>query len=272
MRRLPQWAELPGTDEFIERCERVRSWSYMARAAAQAQLSGPIEPAGTAVFGGAQVWFAGNRARVHLLHADDLGQLPAIEAWLAAHELEALFDVLPTMACRPVVRVLGERGYRLVSWQPSLYRDLRAPIEHSDTTSDVDVRELAGDNVEFRETFLEGYEVPHEELASAAIAMEARWSAEGARRFIARIDGRPVAAATLVVFEGIARLANCATLPSARNSGAQTALIRERLRAAADAGLELAVSDARQGGGSLRNLSRASFAICAQITQWQKVS
>jgi ribosomal protein S18 acetylase RimI-like enzyme len=100
--------------------------------------------------------------------------------------------------------------------------------------------------------------------------MQARWHTERARRFLARIGGKPVAAATLVVIDGIARLANAATLPEARGMGAQAALIRTRLRAAAEAGLAVATSDARQGGGSLRNLARAGFTVCAQITQWSR--
>src|SRR4051794_15805167 len=94
---------LPGTDEFIEYCEHVRTWNYMLRAEAQAQLGPPIEPAGSAVFGSARVWFAGLRARVHLLGASSLEQLPALEGWLAERGLDAIFDVLPTLASRPVV-------------------------------------------------------------------------------------------------------------------------------------------------------------------------
>ena len=259
--------DLPGTDGFIERCEQVRAWNYVVRARAQARLAPPIEPADSAVFGAAQVWFAGTRARVHLLDEASLSHLPALEAWLAERNLRAQFDVLPVLACRPVALALGERGYRLVAWQPTLYRDLSVPIE-SDGGA-VQVQQLSSEDAEFRDTFMRGYEMRTAQSGAGAV-LEARWRAEGARRFLARIDGEPVAAATLVVFEGIARLANCATLPHARNSGAQSALIRARLRHASTEGLTLATSDARQGGASLRNLVRARFAISAHITQWQK--
>lgn len=260
--------ELPGTDEFITRCERVRAWNYVVRAEAQARLPPPIEPAGAAAFGGAHVWFSGDQARVHLLDEACLDQLPAIEAWLAERKLDALFDVLPIVACRPVTAALAERGYQLVDWQPMLYRDLSLPIQEGDEA--VQVEEVRDEDAEFRTTFLAGYEVPEGEREEAARAMDARWLAEGARKLVARVDGEVVAAATLVVFDHIARLANCATLPSARGRGAQTALIRARLRWAAEAKHDLAISDARQGGGSLRNLARAGFAICAQITQWRR--
>jgi hypothetical protein len=147
---------------------------------------------------------------------------------------------------------------------------LGLPLMIDENREDIEVQELDGESGEFRETFLAGYEVPISELGNASTLFEERWRAEGARRFIARLDGKPVAAATLVVFDGVARFANCATLPHARNLGAQSGLIRARLRCAVALGLKLAIADARQGGASIRNLARAGFGICAHITQWQK--
>jgi len=271
-------SSLPGTEEFIERCERIRAWNYVVRAAAQAALAPPMEAAGAATFGSAQVWFTGTRARVHLLSETSLDELEAIEDWLAERELAAMFDVLPTVACRSVVRTLGERGYRLVAWQPTLYRHLAPAGEAAaseatrvdSSSSAIDVEEVAGESAEFRATFMAGYEIPEQDWQSAARIMDARWQAEGARRFLARSQGQAVAAATLVVHDGVARLANCAALPHARQRGAQAALIAARLRCAAALGLDLAVSDARQGGSSLRNLARAGFAVGAHVTQWQR--
>jgi hypothetical protein len=259
---------LPGTDEFILRCERVRATNYVLRARSQAELPPPMEPAGTATFAGASAWFAGKRARVNLLDESSLPELPAIEAWFRERELEADVDVLPIVACRPVARALGERGYRLVAWQPLLQRALSQPIEAP--SGAVEVEELPGADAEFLSTFMRGYELPEHDHESAARIMEARWEIEGARRFLARIAGKPVAAATLVVIDGVARLANAATLPESRNLGAQNALIRARLRAAAEARLPLATADARQGGSSLRNLARAGFNVCAHVSQWRK--
>src|SRR5262249_20076385 len=119
-------------------------------------------------------------------------------------------------------------------------------------------------------TFMRGYEWPEAELPSWRPVFEARWKAEGARRFLARFGASPVAAATLVVIDGIARLANACTLPSFRNRGVQSALIPARLRALIEKGIRIVTADARQGGSSLRNLSRAGFVVCAQITQWRK--
>src|SRR6188508_2606409 len=110
---VPVTGLLPGTDEFIEACERVRAWNYCARAKGQA-LALPSEAAGTADFGHARVWHIGKIARVHLLDEASLGELDALEAWLAERAEPALFDVLPTVSRRAVAAALGARGYRLV--------------------------------------------------------------------------------------------------------------------------------------------------------------
>jgi ribosomal protein S18 acetylase RimI-like enzyme len=264
-------ASLPATDEFIVRCERVRSSSYVKRADAQGALEQTPEPAGSARFGDAVAWYAGKRARVHLLDQANLRHLAAIEAWAAERQLAPTFDVLPIVSCRPVAIALGERDYRLVAWQPLLFRNLSGPIDPSGNTFSIE--EIGREpHAEFRQTYLRGYGFAEHELQTWGRVLEARWEAEGARRFLARLGERPVAAATLVVMDGIARLANSATLPEFRNRGAQTALIRARLQRLAAEGVEFVTSDARQDGSSLRNLSRAGFVISAQITQWQYAS
>jgi hypothetical protein len=203
-----------------------------------------------------------------LLDETNLGELPAIEAWFAERGLSAEFDVAPILACRAVTKALCERGYRLVSWQPMIHRPLARAIEPPSAA--IEIEERADDDREFCDTFIRGHEIPDELREGAVRIFQARWRAEKARCFLARIGGKPVAAATLVGFGEIARLANAATVPEGRNLGAQSALIRARLLAAAEHGFVLATADARQGGSSLRNAVRAGFEICAHITQWRK--
>jgi hypothetical protein len=268
MSAIADASELPGSEEFILRCERVRAHNYRVRAESQAALGPPIEAAGVEAFGGAYAWFAGRRAKVNLLDADNLSELDAIEAWFAERGLQPELDVAPLLRTRAVTQALGERGYRLLAWQPLVHHGLAQPIEAPSAALEI-VEPPAGD-AEFLHTFLHGYEIPPALHESAARIMDARWRAERARCFLARVAGKPIGAATLVVIDGVARLANAATLPEARQLGAQSALIRARLRAAAELSLAFATADARQGSSSLRNLARAGFTVCAHVTQWKK--
>lgn len=77
--------------------------------------------------------------------------------------------------------------------------------------------------------------------------------------YVARINGRVVGGATLALRGRIAGLFGASTLPEFRKRGVQTALLHTRLRRAAQAACEFAVSLAQPGSISQRNLTRQGF-------------
>lgn len=77
--------------------------------------------------------------------------------------------------------------------------------------------------------------------------------------YVARIDGRVVGGATLALRGRIAGLFGASTLQEFRKRGVQTALLHTRLKRAAEAGCGLAVSLARPGSTSQRNITRQGF-------------
>lgn len=74
--------------------------------------------------------------------------------------------------------------------------------------------------------------------------------------YLALVDGKPAAGGTLAVRDGVAGLFGASTLPAFRNRGLQTALLQLRLERARTAGCDLAVSLARPGSASERNIAR----------------
>lgn len=261
--------DLAVTDDFILRLERVRAENYRIRNETQGALANTPVPCGVAGFGKAQAWFTGENARIHWLDESDPEQLADIEKWAAEHGLKVLHDVPPTVLSRPVATRLSGGGYQLVSWQPILWRSMEGLPATPD--GEVEVEALgANPNEEFVETFIRAHEWFGGDVPLWARVIPLTWKAEDAQCFVARQEGKPVAAATLVVLDGVARLANSATIKEHRGKGAQTALIHARLKAAYDAGLEVATADAVQNGVSLRNLSRAGFVVAAHVTQWRK--
>ena len=72
-------------------------------------------------------------------------------------------------------------------------------------------------------------------------------------------DGRPLGCASVTIRDGLATLGAMATRPSERRRGVQAALIAHRLRIAAEAGCDLAVSSTIPANASERNLTRAGF-------------
>jgi GNAT superfamily N-acetyltransferase len=88
------------------------------------------------------------------------------------------------------------------------------------------------------------------------------------RGFVASRNEQPLAAAALSVHTTGAVLGGTATLPAARGTGAQTALLAYRLSFAADLGISLATATAAPGSPSISNLSKLGFTI-VERTAWR---
>jgi GNAT superfamily N-acetyltransferase len=81
-------------------------------------------------------------------------------------------------------------------------------------------------------------------------------------------DGRPLGCASLTIAGGVANLGGMSTIPSERGRGVQSALIRHRLEIARQLGCSLAISSARTGGASERNLHRHGFVATHLCRTW----
>jgi GNAT superfamily N-acetyltransferase len=88
----------------------------------------------------------------------------------------------------------------------------------------------------------------------------------GCTQLVARLDGAVVGCGSLTVLAGTGWLGAAATVPAARGRGVQTALLRHRLRLAADAGCDLVGVTASVGSVSYRNLQRVGFRLVQD--QW----
>lgn len=85
--------------------------------------------------------------------------------------------------------------------------------------------------------------------------------ADGMTRYLAERAGEPAGGGSLRLADGIAQLCGAATLPAHRRRGVQTALLAERLAAAARAGCDLAVVTTQPGSKSQENVRRRGFAL-----------
>lgn len=92
----------------------------------------------------------------------------------------------------------------------------------------------------------------------------------GAYCFAARLDGVIAGAGVLCLHDGMALLAGASTRPAFRRRGAQTALFAARLRAAHEAGCDLAMVCARPGSDSHRNAERRGFRVAYTRIKWQR--
>jgi ribosomal protein S18 acetylase RimI-like enzyme len=103
--------------------------------------------------------------------------------------------------------------------------------------------------------FAENYPVTEEIIR----IMKVFGLSRGMECYLASIDGKVAGGATLSLRGKIAGLFGASTLPDFRKRGVQTALLRARLRRAAEVRCEIAMSLAQPGSHSQRNISRLGF-------------
>jgi ribosomal protein S18 acetylase RimI-like enzyme len=88
--------------------------------------------------------------------------------------------------------------------------------------------------------------------------------------YLATIDGRPVAAATLSLHKSVGYLADSATDPAYRGRSVHAALLRRRMRDAAAAGVELVCSGADFLSTSHRNMERVGMRLLFLRSIWTR--
>lgn len=159
---------------------------------------------------------------------DWLGWYDDVGAWLHVR--------VPGPAVEPelgaALHAQGFRSHELEAW-------LAADLASFDVqATDHDIRPLDGPDTaeDFATAFLGGWGVTDPDKGRVATAAMAAWPGPSPwRRYVAYVDGVPAAQAVMHLEDGIAYLAEAATVPAYRKRGLQRALIARR---AADAKAE----------------------------------
>lgn len=95
-------------------------------------------------------------------------------------------------------------------------------------------------------------------------------ASNGVTCFLAEMNGEPIAAGALAMYDGVAIFAGASTKRAFRGRGAQNALLATRLQHARKAGCSLAMMAAAPGSTSQVNAERQGFAIAYTRTKWRR--
>lgn len=197
--------------------------------------------------------------------------LDEIEVFFRKHEAPVFHEVSP-MAGLALMTLLSDRGYRPIELTNVLFRELGG-IESREVNPEIVTRVIdKGEEERWARTAGAGWatEMPGLEDFMYNFTLIGAQS-DGARPFIGELDGKPIAAGKLYVYDDVALLAGASTVPSARRQGAQNALLDARLRYAADAGCTLAIMGALPGSQSQRNAEKNGFRVAYTRTKWQLI-
>lgn len=185
--------------------------------------------------------------------------LDRIEAFFHSRGSAAIID-LCTLADSSLLGMIQERGYVVREISHVFVRRLDPVENFADPAPLITVEPVPAH--EFRSWVrmtMQGFagqdEVPEEQVSSMASA--GPWP----EAFFGLWDGARGATAAMGIQAGLATLFGDATTIRARGHGLQLALIRHRLRRAAQLGCDLATASVLPGGVSHRNYERAGFQL-----------
>ena len=208
-----------------------------------------------------------NKARG--VNEDDLAHLDAITAFFTDAGIVPTVEIWAGDAGDRLGAELTRRGLQAGTVTATLHRDLTDRLVAPPLGDQVTVEELdpADDGPDYLDTLIGGYELAGPS-ADHLVMLRAEHDPAVVRRYLARVDGHPAAAAGLYLQPSGALLSGAATLPSYRRRGCQSALILRRL-ADARAITDLAVVTVAHGSASQANLMRVGFRQTHTRTAWR---
>lgn len=209
-----------------------------------------------------------NKARG--VNEDDLPHLDAISAFFTDAGITPALEVWAGDASDRLGATLAGRGLYAGTVTATLHRhpdDNPVPAEPAYDQPAVEELGPADDDTDYLATLTGGYELTEARLEERMMLRAAHDPAT-VRRYLALVDGRPAAAASLYLHPDGALLGGAATLTRYRRRGCQNALITRRLADGAKV-TDLAVVTTAYGSPSQANLERAGFHLTHTRTAWR---
>jgi GNAT superfamily N-acetyltransferase len=188
--------------------------------------------------------------------------LERLEAFYRSHKAPAQLDICP-LSDPSLLELVKVRGYGIAEMNNVLYRTLEN-LEPLRPLPEVEIlRGRPEDALQFSQIVTRSFFEKGDEPAGFAEMLAPMFQCEVTSTFFAQVGQIPVAAAAgmMIPEHGAFALFGAGTLPEFRGRGLQTALLKTRLRAAADAGCELAVVVTNGGSASERNCLRLGFQV-----------
>lgn len=188
--------------------------------------------------------------------------LDRVEQFYSARKAPAQVDLCP-LHDETVFEMFKARGYGIAELNNVLYRKLDPDEEFPAAPAGCKIRRSQPEEAEELSAIVERAFFPEGAPAAYGGLLAPIYKMEGGVAFKASIDGKIVACAAGLTISPhrVFALCGAGTLEGFRGRGLQTALLRARMAAAAEAGCEYAVVVTRGGTTSQRNCERLGFRV-----------
>lgn len=205
--------------------------------------------------------------RVVGMRAGDAAHVAPLVAWYREHGVNARFEMVPGDHDAELGRELARHGLFQSGFHAAIACRADDPIatlpaaeiEHVTTAAAMEA---------FLAAYVAGWGLPEDQHAHFKANVRPWLHQPGWSLYLARVDGRPAATATLFVQGDTAYCADATTDPAFRRRGLHSALLHRRIMDARAAGVDLVTSGAAILSASYRNMERIGMRLMFMRAVW----
>jgi len=201
------------------------------------------------------------------LRAGHERHIAPLAAWYRENDVQGWFEIVPGHHDASIGRELARLGY----YQSDFHLSLVAEPEALVATPGVIMVEPVTDAAlmeDYLDAYVAGWGIPAEYHAQFKANVRPWREQPGWSLYLARVDSRPAATATLFVQGATAYCADATTDPAFRRRGLHAALLHRRIMDAKAAGVDLVTSGAAFLSGSYRNMERLGMRLMFMRAIW----
>jgi len=200
------------------------------------------------------------------LRAGQQKLIAPLVAWYRDNGVKGRFQLVPGYYHESLGRELHRLGYHASEFHTCLVAEAgRAPPQNGIVVERVaDPRAME----DYLDAYVAGWDFPKEDHARFKANVRPWLEQLGWSLYLARVEGRPAAAATLYVNDNVGYFADATTDRAMRRRGLHTALLMRRWRDALATGADLVCSGATFLSTSHRNMERIGMRVLFTRTIW----
>lgn len=205
------------------------------------------------------------------LKEGDEKQIDKIIDFYKEKEIPVRFELTPAHTSPELLTHLSETGFYQNDFHSTLYAPLFNEAETSYEVNEqkILIRKLKRNEFDtFAEIYTKGFEMPPFLKSGIAQNNEILYNIKNWTFYLASYENVPAGIGVLFIKDRIATLAAAATLPTFRNKGIQSALIKHRIYQAILQNCDLIVGQAKFGSISQNNMERAGMSIAYTKAIW----
>jgi ribosomal protein S18 acetylase RimI-like enzyme len=205
--------------------------------------------------------------RVVGLRAGHEAQIAPLVSWYRDKGVKPAFEMVPGHYDEGLGRELARLGFFQSRFHVSLVGDPVHVARADDRVATEPVTDAESMEA-YLEAYVAGWEIAEKDQDQFKANVQPWLNQPGWSLYVVRVNGKPAAAATLYLHDGVGFLADAATHPAFRRQGFQSALLRRRIHDAAAAGADLVFSGAAPFSASHRNMERAGMRVQFVRSLW----